>query len=65
MHPATSTPARARVATACTNACTAGRAFILELIEYPTIRLDHMSLTAHRYTLPSRVQCSVISVSHN
>jgi hypothetical protein len=53
------------VSTACSNACTARRAFIRELMEYPTSRLDHTSLTAHMYTLPSRVRCSVMSVSHS
>lgn len=32
-------------------------------IEYPTIRPEHTSLIAHRYSFPSAVTCSVISVS--
>ena len=31
----------------------------------PTIRLVQASLTAHSYSLPSVVGCSVMSVSHN
>ncbi len=38
---------------------------IRESMEYPTIRRDQTSLTAHRYGFPSPVGCSLISVSHN
>jgi hypothetical protein len=53
------------LATAFSRAFTARRAFIWWLMEYPTIRPDHASLTAHRYSLPSPVRCSVMSVSHS
>ncbi|KRB43026.1 hypothetical protein ASD90_21815 [Terrabacter sp. Root181] len=32
---------------------------------YPRIRRDQASFTAQRYSLPSRVGCSVMSVSHS
>lgn len=41
------------------------RFFTRVSIEYPTMRLDQTSLTAHRYSLPSLVRCSVMSVNHN
>ena len=34
-------------------------------MEYPTIRWVQASVIAHRYSLPSVVGCSVMSVSHN
>lgn len=36
-----------------------------EFIEWPTMRFENTSLTAHKYNLPSLVGCSVMSVSHN
>ena len=54
-----------RRATALVTASTAMRAFIRSLIEYPTIRPEQASLTAHTYSLPSPVGCSVISENHN
>lgn len=47
------------------NARTASADCIRASIEYPTIRFENTSFTAHRYSLPSPVQCSVISDSHN
>ena len=38
---------------------------IRSLMEYPTTRRDHTSCTAHKYSLPSAVGCSVMSVSHS
>jgi hypothetical protein len=34
-------------------------------MEWPTMRFDHASLTAHRYSVPSAVRCSVMSASHS
>lgn len=45
MHPATSPPRRA---TAEARASTARRDFIRSLMEYPTMRPEKTSLTAHR-----------------
>lgn len=39
--------------------------FIRLSMEEPTIRLEYTSLNAHRYSLPSPVQCSVMSPIHN
>lgn len=47
------------------SAVTARDAFIRGPIEYPTIFREHASLIAHMYSLPSPVQCSVMSVSHS
>ena len=47
MQPATSMPCAARVATALSRACTARRDFIRASMEYPTMRPDQTSLTAH------------------
>ena len=41
-----------RRATAMVSASTASFDFIRLLMEYPTIRFDHSSLIAHRYSLP-------------
>jgi hypothetical protein len=65
VHPATSSPSTRRHATASATARTARREVIRESIEYPTMRRESMSLMAHRYNLPSPVQCSVMSASHN
>lgn len=48
---------------AFSRALTAREAFILRSIAYPTIRFEQTSFTAHTYSLPSPVQCSVMSVS--
>ena len=34
-------------------------------MDQPTIRRENVSITAQQYTLPSRVGCSVMSVTHN
>src|SRR5690625_3080052 len=54
-----------RWVTAISSAFAAILAFMRESMEYPTILLLKASLTAHKYSFPSRVWCSVISISHS
>jgi hypothetical protein len=39
--------------------------FGVDAIDHPTTRRDQASRTTAQYTLPSRVGCSVISVTHS
>jgi len=42
-----------------------GAAVCVESIDQPTTRRENVSSTTAPYTLPSRVGCSVMSVTHN
>ena len=54
-----------RFSIAIPSAFTTRVAAALVSIDQPTTRRENVSSTTAQYTLPSRVGCSVISVTHN
>ena len=54
-----------RRAAAISIAATTSRAFMRSSIAQPTIRFENTSLIAHTYSFPSRVRCSVMSLSQS
>ena len=58
-------PVGLRVSIAMLKAFVTSAAVGAASMDQPTTRREHASSTTAQYTLPSRVGCSVISVTHN